>query len=47
LEKFLEEQSWQVARIKESLAQADAGEFASNAEVKEAFGKWGLDIDAE
>ncbi|MFH1914707.1 MAG: ribbon-helix-helix protein, CopG family [Pseudomonadota bacterium] len=44
LDQFLEEQAWQVARINESIAQADAGSFASDAEVKEAFAKWGLNV---
>ncbi len=47
LEKFLDEQAWQVARIKEGLAEADAGNFAADDEVKAAFGKWGLNVDAE
>jgi predicted transcriptional regulator len=47
LDQFLEEQAWQVARINESIAQADAGNFASNAEVKGAFAKWGLNVDAD
>ena len=47
LEQFLEEQAWQVARINESVAQAEAGNFASNAEVEDAFAKWGLNVDAD
>lgn len=47
LENFLDEQAWQVARINESLAQADAGEFATDAEVRAAFGKWGLNVEAD
>ncbi len=47
LEEFLNEHEWQIARIKESIAQADAEQFATHAEVKEAFGKWGLDIESE
>ncbi|NDV28927.1 hypothetical protein [Desulfovibrio sp. JC010] len=38
------EQNEQTSRIKESLGQADAGEFASSEQVEEAFEKWGLDI---
>jgi predicted transcriptional regulator len=47
LEQFLEEQAWQVARINESIAQADAGEFATEAEIKDEFAKWGLNVEAE
>ena len=47
LEQFIEEQAWQVARINESVAQADAGDFATDTEVKDAFAKWGLNVDAD
>ncbi|UTF49992.1 CopG family ribbon-helix-helix protein [Desulfomicrobium sp. ZS1] len=47
LDQFLEEQAWQVAQIQESLAQADAGKFASSLEVQEAFGKWGLNVESD
>lgn len=47
LENFLEEQTWQVAQIRESLAQADAGKFASKSEVQEAFAKWGLTVESD
>ncbi len=47
LEHFLEEQSWQIARTAESLAQADNGKFATADEVREAFGKWGLKVEAD
>lgn len=47
LEHFLEEQSWQVAQVRESLARADAGAFASSTEVQDAFGKWGLSIEPD
>lgn len=47
LEYFLEEQAWQVAQIRESLAQADAGSFASESEVQEAFAKWGLTVEPD
>ncbi len=47
LERFLEEQEWQVANIAESIEQADHGEFATAAEVKKAFGKWGLKLESD
>jgi predicted transcriptional regulator len=40
LAAYLELHAWQVAHIKEGLRQADAGEFASEAEVAEAFARW-------
>ncbi len=47
LEQFLEKQAWQVSQIKESLTQADAGEFASPSEVHNAFSKWGLRVESD
>ncbi|MFW5498608.1 MULTISPECIES: CopG family ribbon-helix-helix protein [unclassified Maridesulfovibrio] len=47
LERFLEEQAWQIAQTVESLEQADRGEFATTSEVEEAFGKWGLKVEAD
>jgi predicted transcriptional regulator len=40
LSAYLELHAWQVAHIEEGLRQADAGEFASEAEVAEAFARW-------
>jgi predicted transcriptional regulator len=40
LESYLEQQSWQVSEIKQGLAEADAGGFASADEVKAVFDKW-------
>ena len=40
LTAYLELHAWQVAHIEEGLRQADAGEFASEAEVAEAFARW-------
>ncbi len=31
---------WQIARIKEALRQAEAGEFAADDEVAEALARW-------
>ena len=45
LAAYLETQAWQIARIAESVAQADAKEFATDKQVKAAFAKWGVDID--
>jgi predicted transcriptional regulator len=40
LNAYLELHAWQVTHIKEGLRQADAGEFASEAEVAAAFARW-------
>ena len=37
---YIDVQKWQLAHIKEGIRQADAGDFASNAEVARAFKKW-------
>jgi RHH-type transcriptional regulator, rel operon repressor / antitoxin RelB len=40
LEAFVESEAWQIEEIKRGLAEADAGEFASEAEVEVIFEKW-------
>ena len=45
LQAYLDAHAWQVARTKESLEQADQGQFASREQVSDAFGKMGLKID--
>jgi predicted transcriptional regulator len=40
LDAYLELHAWQVAHIEEGMRQADAGEFASEAEIREAFARW-------
>jgi RHH-type rel operon transcriptional repressor/antitoxin RelB len=37
---YLDLHAWQRAHIGEGLRQADAGEFASEAEVRAAFARW-------
>jgi RHH-type rel operon transcriptional repressor/antitoxin RelB len=37
---YLDLHAWQRAHIEEGMRQADAGEFASDAEVREAFARW-------
>lgn len=32
--------------VQEGIAAADRGEFASDAEVRRMFQKWGVDVDA-
>lgn len=39
IEQFVNEQAWQIEEIKRGLAEADAGEFASDAEVAAVFSK--------
>ncbi len=40
IRSYLEIYRWQVEHIKEGLRQADAGHFASESRVSEAFAKW-------
>jgi len=40
LDVYLEVMEWQLAHIKEGLSQAEAGEFATDDEVKAAFDLW-------
>lgn len=37
---YVDMQEWQIAEIQKGIKEADAGEFASDAEVKEVFAKW-------
>ena len=41
---YVEEEGWQVAAIEEGVRQADAGDFATEDEVKAAFAEWGVDV---
>ena len=40
---FVDLNEWQVQEIRVAIAEADRGDFASEAEVKEVLGKWGVD----
>ncbi|MDJ0836027.1 MAG: ribbon-helix-helix protein, CopG family [Acidobacteriota bacterium] len=42
IERVLDEDERAVHAIKEGIAEADAGEFASDDEVRSAFGRWGV-----
>jgi predicted transcriptional regulator len=39
---YIDEQLWQIEAIEEGIREADAGNFADDAQVKEAFGRWGV-----
>ena len=38
---FVDVNEWQVGEIREALAEADRGDFASKERVEEVFRKWG------
>ncbi|TCU18473.1 putative transcriptional regulator [Rhizobium sullae] len=40
IEAFVEQQEWQLAEIEAGLAEADRGEFASDADVAKVVGKY-------
>lgn len=40
LEDFVEREAWQVAEIRKSLAEADAGDFATEEEMQAIDAKW-------
>ena len=40
LRQYLDEQAWQVAEIKKALKEADAGDFATEVELKAVRAKW-------
>ncbi len=43
IREFIELNEWQVQEIQQATKEADAGEFASDGEVKQTFAKWGVD----
>ena len=43
--EFIEINEWQIEEIKNSLKEADAGDFSSDREVRAVFNKWGVDGD--
>ncbi|MDR3074105.1 MAG: CopG family ribbon-helix-helix protein [Deltaproteobacteria bacterium] len=44
IRRYVEEEGWQIAAIEEGVRQADAGNFATEEEVKAAFAEWGVDV---
>ena len=40
--QYVADQAWQIAAVEEGIREADAGNFASDAEVKSAFAQWGV-----
>jgi predicted transcriptional regulator len=40
IDAYLDVHQWQIEHIQEGMRQADAGEFASDAEVAAAFSRW-------
>ena len=42
---FVEREAWQIAEIQRGLKEADAGEFATDAEMAALDAKWGYNAD--
>ena len=42
LTRYVQHESWQIRDIHEGLKEADAGEFASDEQVKAVFDKYGV-----
>jgi predicted transcriptional regulator len=40
IKAFVENNEWQIAEIQQAIAEADAGEFATQAEVEAVSNKW-------
>ena len=45
IREFIELNEWQVQEVKAAIKEADAGDFASDTDVKSAFCQWGVDGD--
>ncbi len=43
--EYIELNEWQIEEISEAINEADAGDFASDQEVRATFAKWGADGD--
>jgi predicted transcriptional regulator len=43
LDAYLSQEEWMVAAIEEGVRAADAGEFATEEEVRTVFAKWGVE----
>ena len=43
--EFIELNEWQIDEIKTAVKEADAGDFASEQEIRTVFSKWGVDGD--
>ena len=45
LRNFIDQEAWQIAEIKKGIAEADAGDFATDEEMRELDAKWGYHAD--
>ncbi len=40
IREYVDTNEWQIEKIKKAVAEADAGDFASDEEVRKVIGKW-------
>ena len=45
IRNLVDQEGWQVAEIKKAIAEADAGDFATEEEMRELDAKWGYHAD--
>ena len=45
INKYVEEQSWQIDAIEQGIKEANKGNFSTDKEVKKFFSKWGIHAD--
>lgn len=45
LDAYLSQEEWMVKAIHEGIRAAEAGEFASEEEVRAVFARWGVDVE--
>ena len=45
INKYVDEQSWQIEAINKAVKEADKDNFATDKEIKEYFSKWGINED--
>lgn len=45
LRNFIDQEAWQIAEIKKGITEADAGDFATDEEMRELDAKWGYHAD--
>ena len=45
IRNLVEQEAWQIAEIKKAMAEADAGDFATDEEMRELDAKWGYHAD--
>jgi predicted transcriptional regulator len=45
IQDYLAREAWQIAEIEQALQEADAGDFATEADVAARFKRWGVNAD--